>query len=108
MDLLTLALAAPEGQQGGGFALFLPMILIFVVFYFLMLRPQVKRQKEHEKMLSQLNKGDEVVTTGGIHGVIQRVNEKEATLILKIADDVRIEIDRSGIGRKISGSSNEA
>jgi len=101
---MSLAMAAPEGQQGGGFALFLPMILIFVIFYFLMLRPQAKKAKEHEKMISQLTKGDEIVTSGGIHGVVQRVNEKEMTLVIKIADDVKIEIDRAAVGRKITNS----
>jgi len=105
---MSLAMAAPEGgQQGGGLALFLPMILIFVIFYFLMLRPQAKKAKEHEKMISQLTKGDEIVTSGGIHGVVQRVNEKEFTLIIKIADDVKIEIDRAAVGRKVSNSGGE-
>lgn len=96
---------APAGAQGGGMgiAAFLPMLAIFVIFYFLIIRPQSKRQKEHDKMLSELTKGDRIVTSGGIHGVIQRVNEKEATLTLKIGDDVKIEIDRSAIARVLEG-----
>lgn len=86
-----------------GIAAFLPMLAIFVIFYFLIIRPQSKRQKEHDKMLSELTKGDRIVTSGGIHGVIQRVNEKEATLTLKIGDDVKIEIDRSAIARVLEG-----
>jgi len=109
MVLMSLAMAGQPGQSsGGGIALFIPMLLIFVIFYFLMLRPQIKRQKEHDKMLGQLAKGDEVVTSGGIHGVIHRVNEKEATLLIKIADDVKIEVDRSAVGRivKNDGAGN--
>jgi len=106
MIFYSIAMAAPEGQQGGGIALFLPMILIFVIFYFLMLRPQVKRQKQHEKMLNELAKGDEIVISGGIHAVILRVNEKEGTLIVKIADDVKIEVDRTAVTRRKTGSSS--
>lgn len=108
MILLTLALATPpaggNGSGGGlGFGAFLPMILVFVIFYLLILRPQSKRQKEHQRMLSALAKGDRVVTSGGIHGTVQRVNDKEETLILKISDDVKIEVDRGAIVRKLSG-----
>lgn len=108
MTLLTLAMApANGGGSGGGLGIgaFLPMLLVFLVFYLLILRPQSKRQKEHEKMLSALEKGDEIVTSGGIHGVVQRVNEKEQTVIVKISDDVKIEIDRGAIARKVSTSS---
>ncbi len=105
MTLLIIAMApAPGGAAGGGMGIgaFLPMILVFVIFYLLILRPQSKRQKEHQKVLDSLTKGDQVVTSGGIYGTVQRVNEKEHTLTLKIADDVKIEIDRAAIARKIS------
>jgi preprotein translocase subunit YajC len=83
------------------------MLVIFAIFYLLILRPQSKRQKAHEQMLSELVKGDRIVTTGGVHGVVQRVNEKEGTLILKISDETKVELDRSAVARKISGSSGE-
>lgn len=109
MILLTLAMAAPTGEKGGslGIGALLPMLLVFAIFYLLILRPQSKRQKEHQRMLAALGKGDEVVTTGGIHGIIQRVNEKEGTVVLRIADDVKIEVDRAAIGRKIAGRSED-
>ncbi len=73
----------------------LPIFFIFFVFYFLLIRPQKKQQKEHQKMLGGLNKNDEVVTTGGIHGVI--VNVKDATFVLKVDDNTKIEIEKSAV-----------
>ena len=73
----------------------LPIILIFIVFYFLLIRPQKKTQDAHKKMIAGLKKNDEVVTSGGIHGVI--VNVKESTVILKVDDNVKIEIQKNGI-----------
>jgi preprotein translocase subunit YajC len=73
----------------------LPLIFIFVIFYFLLIRPQKLKDKEHQKMLSNVSKNDEVVTLSGIHGTI--VNVKEKTLIMRIDDNVKIEIDKSAI-----------
>lgn len=75
---------------------FMPIIIIFVIFYFLLIRPQKKTQDDHRKMVSSLNKNDEVVTTGGIHGTI--VNVKENSVILRIDDNVRIEVQKNAIG----------
>ena len=71
----------------------LPLILIFVIFYFLLIRPQKSKEKEHQKMLTNLNKSDEIVTTGGIHGTI--VNVKDKTVILRIDDNVKIEVEKN-------------
>ena len=73
----------------------LPIVFIFAIFYFLLIRPQQKKQKEHEKMVSELKKNDEVVTTGGIHGTV--INVKDTTLILKVDENVKIEIDKNAI-----------
>jgi preprotein translocase subunit YajC len=73
----------------------LPLIFIFVIFYFLLIRPQKLKDKDHLKMLSNINKNDEVVTLSGIHGTI--VNVKDKTLIMRIDDNVKIEIDKSAI-----------
>lgn len=103
MTYLMLAMAQPGAEgQGGGFGMFLPMILIFVIFYFLILRPQAKRQKLHQQMLGSLDKNDRIVTTGGIYGTIVRINDKENTLIIKISDDVKIEVDRGAVARKLN------
>ncbi|MCM8792063.1 MAG: preprotein translocase subunit YajC [Candidatus Omnitrophica bacterium] len=72
-----------------------PLIIIFAIFYFLIIKPQRIREKEHQKMLANLNKNDEVVTTGGIHGVIANVKEK--TVTLKIDDNVKIELEKNCI-----------
>jgi preprotein translocase subunit YajC len=74
---------------------FLPFVFMIIIFYFLLIRPQQKRQKEHQRLLSSLKTGDRVVTSGGIHGLI--ANVKESTVLLKVADNVKIEVDKSAI-----------
>lgn len=85
--------------QPMGLVNFIPLILIFVVFYFLLIKPQKQKEKEHQKMVGGLNKNDEVVTTGGIYGTI--VNVKEKTLILRVDDNVKFEIDKSAVATLI-------
>ena len=70
-----------------------PLILIFAIFYFMLIRPQRKKEKEHQNMLKNINKNDEIVTTGGIHGTV--VNVKEKTITLRIDENVKIEIERN-------------
>ena len=82
---------------------FIPFICIGVIFYFLILRPQSKRQKELTTLVAGLKTGDKVVTTGGIHGIIANVKEG-SILSLKIADNVKIEIDKSAIASVDKGS----
>ncbi|HHV57589.1 MAG TPA: preprotein translocase subunit YajC [Firmicutes bacterium] len=74
----------------------LPMILVFVVFYFLMIRPQQKQRKERAEMLAGLKKGDKVVTIGGIHGTLAEVKDK--TIRLKVADNLELKMNREAIG----------
>ena len=94
--------AAPAGGTGaaGGFASFIPLILIFVVFYFLLIRPQQKQAKQHQKFLSELKKGTRVMTKGGIHGMITDLDGN--ILSLEIAKDVVIKISRDGIAGAIN------
>src|SRR5215475_2129646 len=73
----------------------LPFLFMGVVFYFILIRPQQKRQKQHQQLLANLKTGDKVVTSSGIHGLI--ANVKETTFLLKIADNVKIEIDKSAV-----------
>ncbi len=73
----------------------LPLVFIFVIFYFLLIRPQKAKQKEHQKMLQALKKNDEVVTAGGIYGTV--VNVKDTTVILRVDDNVKIEIQKEFI-----------
>ncbi|MCD6080975.1 MAG: preprotein translocase subunit YajC [Candidatus Omnitrophica bacterium 4484_49] len=84
--------------QPNPLAAFLPLIIIFGVFYFLLIRPQQKKQKEHQKMLDSLKRNDRVVTIGGIHGVIQDI--KKDTVVLKIDDETKVMVDKSAIARK--------
>ncbi|HOT97582.1 MAG TPA: preprotein translocase subunit YajC [bacterium] len=110
--LLVLASAAPTagGQQGssGAFGFFLPIILIFVIMYFLMFRPQAKKQKEMARMIDALQKGDRVITIGGIYGVVQGIKEKENVIVLKIADNVKIEVAKTAVARKLAETENAA
>ena len=73
----------------------LPFLFMGVIFYFLLIRPQQKRQKQHQQLMSNLKTGDRVVTSSGIHGLISNV--KETTFLLKVADNVKIEIDKSAV-----------
>ena len=73
----------------------LPFLLIIIIFYFFLIRPQTKKQKETEKMLAALKKGDKVITIGGIHGTISSVKEK--TVIVKVDENVKLEFNRSAI-----------
>ncbi len=95
MTDLAYAMGAPggEGQSGGAFGGLLMILIIFGIFYFLLIRPQMKRQKEHQAMVSALRKGDKVVTTGGIHGAI--VGVKDDVVVLKIAEQVKIEVAKN-------------
>ena len=89
---------APQGGEGGGGSLVSTLIMfgaIFLIFYFMIIRPQQKRAKEKEKLLSNLEKGDKVVTNGGIHGVIAGLEDK--TALLMISENTKIKIDRSAI-----------
>ncbi len=98
MLLLFLAQAqpaAPASGPGGGIGFFIPFIFIFVIMYFVMIRPQKKRQQQQQSLVSSLKTGDRVVTNAGIHGLI--ANVKETTVLLKVADNVKIEMEKSAV-----------
>ena len=100
MDIL-LAIA-PQGGEGGGGSLISTLIMfgaIFAIFYFMIIRPQQKRAKEREKLLSNIEKGDKVVTSGGVHATIVGIEDK--TVLIEIAPNVKIKVDRSAIGSVI-------
>ncbi len=85
------------GVTGGGIASFFPFILIMFVIYFLMIRPQMKQQKEKKAMLKNLKKGDKVVTVGGVRGMIAGFKEKNTVVVLTISKNVVIEVNKSAI-----------
>ena len=91
------------GQGTGGFSAFVPLILMFVVFYFLLIRPQQKKTKEHRAMITHLKKGDRIVTSGGLHGRITAVSE--TTLTVEIAEKVRVKISRGNVAQLAQPSS---
>lgn len=82
-------------SQAGALSSFIPLILMFVIFYFLLIRPQQKKTKEHQNMVSNLKKGDAVITTGGIHGRITSTDD--STVTMEIAEKVRIKVTRGNI-----------
>jgi preprotein translocase subunit YajC len=98
MLFILLAQAQPATPAGAGpnpLASFLPIILIFIIMYFVLFRPQMRRQKEQRRLISSLKTGDRVVTSAGIHGMI--TNVKEATVTVKVADNVKIEMEKSAV-----------
>ena len=102
--IMSLLMVPPQGEGGGGMFTLLPLVFIIGIFYFLILRPQSKKQKETQKMLSALKKGDRVVTIGGIHGIIQSV--RESTVIIKVDDNVKLELNRGAVS-SVSASAKE-
>lgn len=96
---ITPAYAADSAIAGFDIMQFLPMIVIFVLFWFLLVRPQQKRMKEQQKMLSEIQKGDEVVTQGGMIGRVTKATEQYLTL--EIADKVEVSIQRGAVAAKL-------
>ena len=88
---------AAAGDPASAFTAFIPLIPIFVVFYFLLIRPQQKKMKEHKAMLEAVRRGDRVVTNGGIIGLVTKVMETERELQVEIADGVRVRVLRDMI-----------
>ena len=105
--MTSIAYAMGQGGAGqggaGGFSGFIPLILMFVIFYFLLIRPQQKRTKEHRQMIADLKKGDRIVTSGGIYGRITGLDDQ--TLTVEIADRVRVKVARGNVGSKAPSSS---
>ena len=81
-------------MSGSGIGQFIPLILIFVIFYFFLIRPQQKKAKEHKKMVQSLKRGDKVITTGGIVGSIERIIDDDKVEV-SISDDVKVEVVRA-------------
>ena len=99
IPFLQVGGASSASSSGSMLGSLLPLLLIFVIFYFFLIRPQNKKQKETEKMIAALKKGDKVITIGGIHGVVSSTKEK--TIIVKVDDNTKIEFTRSAIASVI-------
>ena len=98
-DLIAMSQAGGEGGEGSGFAGMIPFILIIFIIYFLMIRPQSKKAKAQKQMLTELTKGDKVVTIGGIYGTIIEVREQ--TFIMKVSNTTEIEMLKSSVAEQI-------
>ncbi len=101
------AMAGGQGTSGDGgnaFLSFLPLILIVLVMYLLILRPSRKKQKERQKMLEAVKKGDDVVTAGGIHGKVVGTKNDDKILVVKVDDNVKVDVDRTAITSIIRSS----
>ncbi len=98
------AMGAPGGDAsapgGGGFSGLIMMGAIFAIFYFILIRPQQKKMKEHKKMVEELKKGDEIITAGGMYAVVE--NTTPDTLTVKIAEGVKVKITRGSVGAVVT------
>lgn len=103
MDIQTLLLMAggQDAAGGGGIAMLVWFGLIFVVMYLLLIRPQRKKQKEHENLLKELKKGDRVVTSSGMFGTIFAIDEDRGRVVIKIGEDVKMEFLKSAIAARV-------
>jgi len=97
MNFLAYAMGGggAGGGQGGGFGAFVPLILMFAIFYFLLIRPQQKKAKQHRELLAALKKGDRVVSSGGLYGVVTGLTDDVVTM--EIAPKVRVKVSRGSI-----------
>jgi preprotein translocase subunit YajC len=96
--------AAPAGGAGGGLGMFLPLILMFVVFYFLLIRPQKKQQREKDALIANLKKNDHVLTHAGIYGIVKQITDQDFVLCVDENKDVRVRVARSAIAAVIKTS----
>jgi len=94
-----------QPNPSAGMANILFLVVIFGIFYFMLIRPQQKQQKKHKEMINNLNKNDEVVTLGGMHGTI--INVKEKTFVLRVDDNVKIEVDKNAISYIVKARQKE-
>lgn len=99
MDFLAYAMGTGSkggtGGEGGGFGAFIPLILMFAIFYFLLIRPQQKKSKAHKQLLASIKKGDQVVSSGGLYGVVTGLTDDVVTM--EIAPKVRVKVSRGSI-----------
>ena len=94
---MSITLAQAAAPQGGGLSMILMMVVLFGLMYFMMIRPQMKRQKEHRAMVSALAKGDEVVTNGGLAGRVEEVGETFITI--EIAPNVKVKLQKGAVSQ---------
>lgn len=103
---VVYAMGTGGGQGGGGLGPFLPLIIIFAIFYFLLIRPQQRKAKQHKQVLASLKKGDRVVSSGGLHGIITGLTDE--TVTIEISPKVRVKVSRSYIAGVIGKAESQA
>lgn len=97
LSTITMAMAGAPGQTGGGMGMMVPMLIIFAIFYFMLIRPQQRKEKERRGMIAELKTGARVMFSGGILGTV--TNVKENTFVVKIADNVKVEVVKGAVSR---------
>ena len=105
VDLAYAAAQSPSGGAGSIATQFAFFAAIFAIFYFLLIRPQQKQKRDREALLAAVKKGDRIVTTGGIHGTVSGLDEH--TVTVRVADQVKLQLDRGAIGRIVTAGSKE-
>ena len=100
--LISSAYAQAAGEPTSAFGAFVPLILIFVIFYFLLIRPQQKKVKEHKAMLEAVRRGDRIVTNGGIVGLVTKVLPEERALMVEIAENIKVKVKRDMVSSVLS------
>ena len=105
MNMISLLQAAPAQGQAGGWTMWVMLLLIFVIMWFFMIRPQRKQQKELQKFRDGLSKGDKVVTIGGIYGTVVEIKEK--TLLLEVDSNVKIKVDKNSVVKDFSDAQQQ-
>ena len=98
----AFAQAAAAGSPASTLMSFVPIVLIFVIMYFLMIRPQQKKLKDHKAMVTGLRRGDQIVTSGGLIGKVTRVDDQKSEIEVEIAPNVRVRVVRSTISQVVS------
>ena len=105
MHLVSIAYAEGQSAQAkpsSGIQMFILPVLILLIFYFLLIRPSQKKEKNRKRMIEELQKGDKVITTGGMYGVVVNIKSEEGIVVLKIADGAKVDFAKSAIQAKIS------
>src|SRR3954468_7698314 len=106
MNQLFVLMAPQQGAQGGGIMSFLPLIAIVIVFYFFMIRPQMKKAKDQKKYIEGLKKGDKILTIGGIYGKIVEMRE-DATIIMEVEDGTKMKISKNAVSQDATATLNQ-
>ncbi|GAB4166724.1 MAG: preprotein translocase subunit YajC [Rickettsiaceae bacterium] len=104
-DTESVPVAPPPVESG--WTSLIPMVLIFVVFYFLLIRPQEKRRREHENLVSGVKKGEEVMTNSGLFGIVTKINDSDSTVMVQVAKDVEVKVLKSSIANIVSRESKK-